>query len=194
MQNLVKRLALPILLVTSITAHAADPVSDQSNRKTLYYDSPPTAQELGEFLFPNSTSALQKKSITINDKADPRPEPEPELRAVGMPILFDYGEISIVVDSKPFLDSVGEMLASDQYSDRTLVVEGHTDSVGSRQFNQRLSELRALAVRNYLVDSFDIEHHRLLPIGLGEQQLLRPDKPKDGENRRVEFVPYSTGG
>jgi outer membrane protein OmpA-like peptidoglycan-associated protein len=108
-----------------------------------------------------------------------------------MPILFHFGKTTIVEKSQPFLDSVGQMLTSEAYADRTLVVEGHTDAVGARAYNQRLSELRALAIKEYLVEQFSIDPYRLFPVGKGEDMLYRPDSPKDALNRRVEFLPYS---
>lgn len=67
-------------------------------------------------------------------------------------------------------------------------VEGHTDSVGSEQYNLRLSERRAQAVVDYLVRQ-GIDLTRLNPIGMGESHPIASNETQGGryENRRVEF-------
>ena len=82
-----------------------------------------------------------------------------------------------VEKSRSFLDSVAEMLLKEEYATRTLIVEGHTDAVGTESGNQRLSERRALAVKEYLVTRYGIDPFRLLPTGKGESELFKPEAP-----------------
>jgi outer membrane protein OmpA-like peptidoglycan-associated protein len=93
------------------------------------------------------------------------------------------------------LDSVGTVLK--EYSKTVVEVAGHTDNVGSEEYNQSLSERRAQTVANYLT-SRGISGKRLLTVGAGES---RPVAPNDTEgnrqiNRRVELtiVPVTREG
>ncbi len=65
-------------------------------------------------------------------------------------------------------------------------VEGHTDAVGSADYNVSLSERRALSVGEYLV-KMGVEPSRLMLIGKGMAEPLTQD-PYDPANRRVQFV------
>jgi OOP family OmpA-OmpF porin len=75
-------------------------------------------------------------------------------------------------------------------------IEGHTDSVGSPEYNQRLSERRAEAVRAHLVDAHAIAPDRLITRGYGETRPAGPTTDPDGSdnverrqrNRRVEII------
>ena len=173
-----------LLLIVSSKAHADD--QGLTSRDTIFYTSPPSADDLGEHLFPENNHEALTRSITF---ADSQSQTEPE-KSVSMPVLFHFGKTTIVEESRPFLDRVGEMLLDEEYAARTLIVEGHTDAVGTKSSNQRLSELRALAVKEYLVTSYGIDPYRLFPTGKGESALFKPEAPSDGENRRVEFLAY----
>jgi len=179
------KLTMVLLLVCACTTQAAES-NRLDQRDTRYYLSPPSAQEIGRHLFPDTVTVRRTRSISFTEPTD-QMQLEP---SVGMPILFHFGKTTIVEQSRAFLNSVGEMMRSPQYQERTLVVEGHTDAVGTDSYNQRLSELRALAIKDYLVNEFGIHPYRLFPTGRGESILFRPDSPNDGVNRRVEFLPY----
>lgn len=180
----VKVIVVLALLVAG-WAHAADDPS-LLPRDTVFYKSPPSADDLGAHLFPENDIKTRSRSITFADSQDPS---EPE-KSVSMPVLFHFGKTTIVEESRPFVDSVGEMLLKEEYATRTLIVEGHTDAVGSESSNQRLSEQRALAIKDYLVTRYGIDPFRLFPTGKGESRLFKPEAPTDGENRRVEFLAY----
>ena len=68
-----------------------------------------------------------------------------------------------------------------------LQVEGHTDALGSADYNQGLSERRAAAVASYLVHQRGIAAERLVVMGKGMAEPMTQD-PYDGKNRRVQFV------
>jgi outer membrane protein OmpA-like peptidoglycan-associated protein len=71
--------------------------------------------------------------------------------------------------------------------DRFLIV-GNTDAKGKRAANLKLSERRAAAVAEMLVNVFRVPPQRLLTMGLGEEQLLDAQNPDDGINRRVQLI------
>jgi outer membrane protein OmpA-like peptidoglycan-associated protein len=103
-------------------------------------------------------------------------------------VYFAYAKAALLPKSFPLLLQIANVLKTHPEIPR-LVVEGHTDAVGKREANVRLSQARADSVRAFLVRS-GIAAGRLAAIGYG------PDRPSDGndteagraKNRRVEFV------
>jgi OOP family OmpA-OmpF porin len=102
-------------------------------------------------------------------------------------VLFAFDSSTIRETAKPTLAKVVRALANNP--DKTLSVTGHTDSVGSDEYNQGLSERRAAAVKRYLVQS-GIEENRVTTYGRGETQPLVPNESEEARmmNRRVELV------
>jgi outer membrane protein OmpA-like peptidoglycan-associated protein len=103
-------------------------------------------------------------------------------------IHFATGRSEIRADSFAILDGVLDVLAN-HLEIKKLRIEGHTDSVGSESTNQRLSQKRADAVRDYLVQQ-GIPADSLLSQGFGESKPIAPNSTRRGreQNRRVEFV------
>ena len=102
-------------------------------------------------------------------------------------INFDYDSDIIRTESKPTLDKIVAMLKSEQTMQ--LIIEGHTDSDGTTEHNQILSEKRAGSVKSYLV-SAGISSSRLFTKGYGESVPVAPNTTATGkaQNRRVELV------
>lgn len=75
-----------------------------------------------------------------------------------------------------------------QYPDTSVVIEGHTDDRGSASYNQQLSEKRAKAVMQYLINNFNIDASRLSAVGLGEASPIADNSTAEGRatNRRVQ--------
>ena len=89
--------------------------------------------------------------------------------------------------SRPYLDSVGEMLRLPRAQGKRVLIVGHTDALGGEVYNQVLSERRAAAVRAYLADRFGIPAELLLVEGEGKHEPLPGLDPRAPQNRRVEF-------
>ncbi len=111
-----------------------------------------------------------------------------ELKAIGQVINFDTGKSSIKEASQTELDKVVKIM--NDFSTYNFTIEGHTDSVGSKSLNQRLSDSRAASVKDYLV-SKGISASRLSAVGYGEDNPIASNKTRAGraQNRRVEFKP-----
>jgi len=92
------------------------------------------------------------------------------------------------------LDSVGIVMK--EYNQTIVEVAGHTDSTGSDDYNQSLSERRAMSVSRYL-EARNINPQRLMPIGMGETRPVADNATAEGRqaNRRVEItiVPLTAG-
>ncbi|HKG32689.1 MAG TPA: OmpA family protein [Gemmatimonadales bacterium] len=103
-------------------------------------------------------------------------------------MFFDTGSDRIRPESTPTLKEIGTMLK--EHPELKLVIEGHTDDVGKPDANQGLSEKRANAVRQYLVDTYQIEGARLQAKGLGQTKPVGSNETPEGRqnNRRVELV------
>lgn len=104
-------------------------------------------------------------------------------------IYFDFGKATIKFpESQEALQAADKILKENP----TIKVEiqGHTDNVGSDESNQKLSEQRAWAVVNYLVQQMGVESSRLIAKGYGETQPKASNDTPEGRalNRRVEFV------
>ncbi|WP_378188275.1 DUF5723 family protein [Aquimarina sp. W85] len=101
-------------------------------------------------------------------------------------ILFDSGKSSIKEASNEVLNDIIGILK--EYATAKFTVEGHTDSAGSAKLNQRLSDARANAVKNYLVEN-GIDQFRLSAVGYGEDRPIATNKTRAGrtQNRRVEI-------
>ncbi|MFN2268355.1 MAG: OmpA family protein [Desulfonatronovibrio sp.] len=96
-------------------------------------------------------------------------------------LMFDFDSATIKPGGMNEISRVANVL--NQYPQTLLRVEGHTDQVGSEDYNQRLSERRAEAVKNALIQQ-NIDPRRLTSIGYGESQ---PISSEDAVNRRVEI-------
>lgn len=101
-------------------------------------------------------------------------------------ITFNTNEYSIKSNFYPVLNSVAKVLY--KYKDTDLEIIGHTDSIGTAQSNQVLSDNRALSVKNYLA-SQNVARGRLKSYGMGEEQPIADNMYSAGreQNRRVEL-------
>jgi len=101
-------------------------------------------------------------------------------------VLFRSGSADLLPVAKRRLDEVAAALNKAQ---SPLVIEGHTDSQGAEEVNEELSNLRAEAVRDYLVEK-GVDSARIRTTGLGESRPVASNKNPEGRanNRRVEIV------
>lgn len=102
-------------------------------------------------------------------------------------VLFATGASTLLPIARAHLDRVAEMLRDTD--DRAIVVEGHTDARGSATRNEELSQLRADAVRDYLV-SRGVPAQRIRAEGFGPRRPVTDNATAEGRanNRRVEIV------
>lgn len=101
-------------------------------------------------------------------------------------ISFEFSSATLTPESKPVLDSVIAVLKD--HPEGTLTVTGHTDSVGSAEANQAISQGRADAVRNYLIEQ-GITPDRISATGFGESRPIATNETSEGrkQNRRIEL-------
>ena len=103
-------------------------------------------------------------------------------------ILFATGKADLQPESRPVLKEIASTLK--KYGDLKILIEGHTDNVGSAASNLALSEARAAAVKGALVAEFAVDGGRITTKGLGDTKPSVPNTTAAGraQNRRVEVV------
>jgi len=102
-------------------------------------------------------------------------------------VLFEFGKYNLRSEARERLAKISGIVLN--YPELHFVAEGHTDNVGSDAFNQQLSEKRAAAVRDYLVQQ-GIVANTVTAVGLGKTQPVGPNTSALGrqQNRRVELI------
>lgn len=109
-------------------------------------------------------------------------------------VLFDFNKYDIRPVAIPTLQKVADVIKS--YPKSLVRIEGHTDSIGSDDYNLKLSDQRAGSVKTWLQSSGGIEGQRMSTKGWGESKPVAPNTKKEGsddpegrqKNRRVEIV------
>lgn len=114
-----------------------------------------------------------------------------EIQSDRIGVLFDFNDTRL----KPaFFELLGEWgRALKNLKEMRFSIQGHTDNIGTEDYNQQLSWQRAQQVKRYLVANYGIDAQRLTVIGFGEQAPLRGTQTWQTDedrywNRRVEFV------
>lgn len=102
-------------------------------------------------------------------------------------VLFETGKADLKAGAVADLDELAKFMA--KYPDRSVVIEGHTDSVGSNDFNLGLSQRRAESVRSYLMRQ-GVDASRVTTQGMGESVPVASNDTAGGrqQNRRVEII------
>ena len=101
-------------------------------------------------------------------------------------VLFDFNSSALRQASRESLREMADVF--DKYPNTTIRVEGHTDSIGSASYNERLSERRADSVESYL-ENLGVRGSRIRSIGYGESRPRATNSTAGGRqlNRRVEI-------
>lgn len=99
---------------------------------------------------------------------------------------FEFDSVHLTPSAYPVLDKIAELLISDPYT--KLIIEGHSDIVGSEDYNDYLAASRAMAVKSYLV-SRGVYPDTVTVYSYGSKRPLTRDDSPAGRalNRRVEF-------
>jgi len=102
-------------------------------------------------------------------------------------VLFDFGQATLKTGGMKTVNQLGDFL--NEYTERHILIEGFTDSIGSEEFNQALSARRAESVKNALM-SKGVRSDRIRTHGYGTQYPVASNANEEGrrQNRRVEVV------
>ena len=121
----------------------------------------------------------------------PKPAPVAEKVTLAADVLFDFDKSILKNEGKNKLDDLATKVKAINLE--VVIAIGHTDSIGSDAYNQKLSVRRSESVKAYLV-SRGVEPNRIYTEGKGEKQPVASNKTKDGrqKNRRVEIEVIGT--
>ena len=99
---------------------------------------------------------------------------------------FKFGKVDLPDTAKQRIDQMVTDLKADPKG-IFIELEGHTDNVGSKDYNTKLGEERAEAVKRYLYEAHQVPLHKINVISYGEEKPVSPNKTRDGraQNRRV---------
>lgn len=117
------------------------------------------------------------------------PKPDKLIRLQNLNFVFDSA--NLVDGSKKELEKIITQLFD--MNIRSIIIEGHTDSIGKDQYNQVLSEKRAKTVKGVLLDNLDLRDQQITAIGFGEARPISTNKTDAGRalNRRVDIKVYT---
>jgi outer membrane protein OmpA-like peptidoglycan-associated protein len=138
-----------------------------------------------------STEDVVKALVPTKKLRGPRGlsvEGEDKAPSIDLYIPFEFDSDKLKTEALLTLKRLGAALKDTRLKGYRFRIAGHTDAKGSAEYNQKLSERRAAAVRNYIVFQYDIEQARIETVGFGKTQLLDPSNPEDGVNRRVQII------
>ncbi|MDH4210749.1 MAG: OmpA family protein [candidate division WOR-3 bacterium] len=112
-------------------------------------------------------------------------KPSDVIRLYG--INFEFNKATILSESYPIIDEAAAIVMN--HPDIKVEIQGHTDGIGSAEYNLQLSYMRANAVRDYLIEVHEISPERLFLMAYGESRPVAPNTTEQGryKNRRVEF-------
>jgi outer membrane protein OmpA-like peptidoglycan-associated protein len=147
-------------------------------------DSPQTLAQLTAELPVESRIQAQSLLADLEALTDPQ----------GVKLIVPGGEL-FTVNGREVRDTAHDSLAKvaeliNLYKSQPVLIVGHTDAIGERDYNQTLSERRAGLVRQFFIDHFDVAAARLSTRGMGEQEPIASNGTAAGRraNRRVEVL------
>jgi outer membrane protein OmpA-like peptidoglycan-associated protein len=145
------------------------------------HDDPAATAAIGATSAAVTTPANQQVSAV--QQANP-----PEKKSINARVQFEFDSFDLTNDAKQVLDRLAGVLNDELMIDKVVQIEGHADAAGSDDYNLTLSQLRARAVRAYLIQQHGIGSDRLPFVGKGESEPYDAANPADPINRRVVFT------
>ncbi|WP_338691275.1 OmpA family protein [Bradyrhizobium sp. 26S5] len=128
-------------------------------------------------------------------KNEPPPQKRPpiapdltKLPAFNADIAFDVDTPIVMPESYQTVGRIADALTHSALLPYTFLIVGHMESTGRRDNNVLLSQRRADAIRDILVNTFKIAPKRLQSVGLGEEQLLDPARPNAPVNNQLQIM------
>jgi outer membrane protein OmpA-like peptidoglycan-associated protein len=171
------------LILTGLIATAAA----LSGLPSFAEDSPSAGRILRQL------EAAPKMDIAPEDKMSIRQlKRRPDMRRIApsidiQGINFEFGSAAIPRSERRKVENIAIAVNTliDRNPEEVILIEGHTDAVGSRQSNQSLSQARASSLKRDLGRYFGVPGYNLETVGYGEDFLLVPTQDENWRNRRV---------
>ncbi|SDW37346.1 OmpA family protein [Marinobacter mobilis] len=155
------------------------PVVVESERVVQLADSDNDGVVDGVDQCPNTLEGLQVNAVGCVDTAEAQ-------SVVLRGVTFEFNSNRLTANARDILNRAADALNGQ--TDLKVELAGHTDNVGSESYNQQLSQKRADAVREYLIE-MGVNAGQMSAVGYGESQPIRSNDTEEGRerNRRVEF-------
>jgi outer membrane protein OmpA-like peptidoglycan-associated protein len=143
-----------------------------------------------------------RKQVTERSKSRGKNEPPPQKRpaiapdlnklpAFNVDITFDVDTPIIQPDSYQTVGRIADAMVHSSLLPYTFLIVGHIEANGKREGNAILSQRRADAIRETLVNTFKISAKRIQAVGLGEEQLLDSARPTAPVNNQIQIMTLS---
>jgi outer membrane protein OmpA-like peptidoglycan-associated protein len=188
--------SLPCLLgISNLTARCSQAIGDAG-----YKADSEIVTKLGGLETPADLNvATLRQQVAERSKSRGKNEPPPQKRPPIAPeltklptfnvdIQFDTDTPIVRPESYQAVGQIADALVNVTLLPYQFLIVGHIDATGRREDNAVLSQRRADAVRDVLVNTFKISSKRLLSVGLGEEQLFDPARPNAPVNRQLQIM------
>ena len=171
-----------------VRAQTAAPTRDEIIEKLNKFESAP------EFDIPALRHQTMERS-KVRSKTDPPPNKRPliapdltKLPTINLDIQFDVDTPIVQPASYQTLGRIADALVHSSMQPYGVLIVGHTESNGRRENNVILSQRRADAIRDMLVNTFKIATKRVQSVGLGEEQFIDQARPTSPVNNQIQVV------
>ncbi|WP_407155918.1 OmpA family protein [Bradyrhizobium sp. STM 3557] len=179
--------AAALLVYAGLNAPVHAQTRDEIISRLNHFDNPPTLD------LPALRTQTQERS-RLRGRNEPPPQKRPpiapdlmNLPALNVDIQFDVDTPIVRPDSYQTVGRIADAMVNSSLLPYTFLIVGHIEANGKREPNVILSQRRADAIRDILVNTFKISAKRLQSIGLGEEQLLDPARPTAPINQQIQI-------
>jgi len=134
---------------------------------------------------------VDKKADAVNARAEAI---EKETRKLVFEVVlsddngkFKFGQARLAPETEAAIDQAAQQFKASSDKNIFIEIEGHTDNVGDKKYNESLGEQRAETVKRYLYEKHQVPLHKMNVISYGEDKPVAPNNTRDGraQNRRV---------
>jgi OOP family OmpA-OmpF porin len=139
----------------------------------------------------NATGEGGSKTASTTVTVNPPPPPPPATKVIDrLTVHVNFDTDKAILRKADSAELQKAIAFVKKYPGYNISVEGHTDNVGKDKYNQALSERRATAVKQYLVDNGAANADKIKPVGYGKTRPIADNKTAEGKfkNRRVEIL------
>lgn len=171
---------------TATTAVATPPPAAPTAEPAQPLPAPPPAIEASTPAPAPAPSTPTPATAQVVTAANSEPRPSAELE-----IYFEFASAVISPRSTEQLRTLGKALTDPRLSEQKFLIAGYTDSKGKADYNLRLSQQRAEAVRDFLIAEFKVSPQRLIAKGYGKSRLKDQANPTADANRRVQIIDWT---
>jgi outer membrane protein OmpA-like peptidoglycan-associated protein len=179
------RFSLGILLTMLLPSAA---LAQSLNADDLVRSLAPPQKPLTRSLGGARPAAVTRQIVVEPGREDQVLKDTRDLPSVNIRVTFGYNSDVLTHEGAAALRPLGIALRDERLKGFRFLIGGHTDAVGSDEYNQRLSERRARSVLEHLVVTYGVSPERLSSLGFGKRLLADAQYPDSPVNRRVEIV------